>query len=187
MQFVQWHLLNGLWQRIHHVWCFYYWKYLLKLHCSEISVESVDIHVSCIVSLFCGSTSVELTLLDVVVVLMVWLGFFTGFVHFIWGNFQDGAGMVHGHGPVVIAIIITSHISIIIIVVIVVIMLLCVSLPPSFFLCQPNQSRQMAAWFCLRFPHVKREFFLSAVTKCCSWRKNKEYSLDLLYVRNALR
>ena len=151
MQFVQWHLLNGLWQRIHHVWCFYYWKYLLKLHCSEISVESVDIHVSCIVSLFCGSTSVELTLLDVVVVLMVWLGFITGFVHFIWGNFQDGAGMVHGHGPVVIAIIITSHISIIITIVIVVIVhyyaSLCLSLPspPLSFSLYPTSRWQMAA------------------------------------------
>ena len=44
----------------------------MKLQCSpEISVQSVDIHVSYTVSLFCGWTSVELTLLDVVVVLIV--------------------------------------------------------------------------------------------------------------------
>ena len=42
----------------------------MELHCPQISVQSVDIHV-CIVSLFCGSTSVEPTLIDVVVVLMV--------------------------------------------------------------------------------------------------------------------
>ena len=93
-------------------------------------------------------------------------------------------------------VIITIHISIIIIVdlvIIVVAMFLPLSLRLSLST-QPVRAagRSPRAWFCSRFLPVKGEFFLVAVTKCCSRGyigslQTKEYSLDLHYVKSALR